>query len=450
VPLTLRPIAHCEIGLVRKTNQDSGYVSDSALIVADGMGGAAAGDLASALAIRELRHVDDAPVEGDEALSVLERYTFQANDGIANLIEINPTLDGMGTTICGGIFDGQNMNIVHIGDSRGYLLSDGVVTRLTHDHSYVQSLVDDGRLRESEAMNHPHRSLLLKVLNGQPGITPDFFATPLKDKDRVMFCSDGLCGLVDDSVISTVLALPNPAEAMSTLVELAHVAGGTDNITIIMADVVEVAGRESGPGAPPDPDPRPATPTEETIILLNPVQPTDYVTSGLIGAAADPQITAMLDELEHEQPPAPGKPLAVKLTSAQQERQRYTPTTKKSHKGFLIIIAAIVVLLGGAGWAVYSYVSSQFFVGESGGVVVIYQGLPGTIAGIDTSTVYETTNIALTDLPTSWRDKVEATIPTSGLDQAHASVQEILAKSLQCVTERNARDPGSPPPADGC
>ena len=463
--LTLRPIAHSEIGLVRKTNQDSGYVSPSVVIVADGMGGAAAGDLASGLAIRDLCHVSDTPHAGDEALEALREFTFRANDDIAELISINPRLDGMGTTICGGIFDGRDMNIVHIGDSRGYVLSDGVLTRLTHDHSYVQSLIDEGRLDEKEAMNHPHRSLLLKVLNGQPGIKPDFFSAELHEHDRIMFCSDGLCGLVDDTIIGTVMQLPDPAEVMSTLIELAHIAGGTDNITIILADVVEVAGRESECSGDPDvvrmttgPD---DTDAEMTVVYGNPASgrsdtiqealPVPYTTSGLIGAAADPRIISMLDSLLDVEPAAERTEVpAKKLTSAERERDRYNPTTKKSHKGLWVVIAAILVVLCGAGWGVYEYVSSQFFVGASSGRVVIYQGLPGTIAGIDTSQVYETTTINLTDLPISWRDKVTATIPTSGLDQARASVQEISAKAQQCRTERANRPAGSLPSTDGC
>ena len=516
--LTLRPIAHSEIGLVRKANQDSGYVSDSTIIVADGMGGAAAGDLASGLAIRDLCHVNDTPHSGEEALAALKEYTYQANDDIASLIASNPTLDGMGTTICGGIFDGHEMNIVHIGDSRGYLLSDGVCTRVTHDHSYVQSLVDEGRLDEKEAMNHPHRSLLLKVLNGQPEIQPDFFSVEVHEGDRLMFCSDGLCGLVDDTIIGTVMKLKDPAEVMRTLVELAHIAGASDNITIIVADVVEStdgpnlptchpdevtisatrgdvdtlrgdeldsdgdpdlttrhpaevrisATREDDLDSDGDPDfvrmtGRDGTTTtedgtakdaEETTVLvtdaLQETLPVPYPTSGLIGAAADPRIIAMLDSMLDRGEDTLTATHTTKLTSADLEGRRYSPRTKKSHKGLVLIIVAILVVLGGAGWGVFSYVSSQFFVGADGGRVAIYQGLPGTIAGIDTSRVYETTTINLTDLPISWREKVNATIPTSGLDQAHASVDEIRAKATQCRAERAERPPGSRPSQDGC
>jgi len=458
VTLTLRPIAHSEIGLVRKTNQDSGYLSTSTLIVADGMGGAAAGDLASGMAIRTLCHVNDTPVSGEEALDALKEYVYKANEDIAELIETNPNLDGMGTTICGGIFDGEQMNIVHIGDSRGYLLSDGVLTRLTHDHSYVQSLIDEGRLGENEAMNHPHRSLLLRVLNGQPEIKPDFFSAEVSQGDRLMFCSDGLCGLVGDSIIGTVMRLPDPDEVMTTLIELAHVAGGTDNITIILADVVEAGESDDEPGPDTASFADEESDQEHTLLMSDTLQealPVEgYPNSGLIGAAADPRVISLLGALREEPLAEPGlqpvPPTTPKLTSAQQERRRYTPSAKKSHKGFLLIALAIIVALGGAGWGVYTYVSSQYFVGELDGHVAIFQGIPGDIAGIDTFRVYESTTIALRDLPTSWRDKVTATISTSGLDQAHASVAELKTKAQQCLTERATRPPGSKPAADGC
>jgi len=256
---------------------------------------------------------------------------------------------------------------------------------------------------------------------------------------------------------------------MRTLVELAHIAGASDNITIILADVVEdtpvalTGGSEEGTGDPgsvrttAEPDEETDGRGEElTQLLDDTIQdtlPVPYSMSGLIGAAADPRIISTLDRLldqDSENTIQAPHPQATKLTSADQERHRYTPRTKKSHKGLILIIAAVLVVLGGAGWGVYSYVSSQFFVGAADGRVAIYQGLPGTIAGIDTSKVYETTTINLTDLPLSWRDKVNATIPTSGLDQARASVQEIRAKAQQCRTERANRPPGSGPSPDGC
>uniref|UniRef100_UPI0018E52AB3 PP2C family protein-serine/threonine phosphatase n=1 Tax=Desertihabitans aurantiacus TaxID=2282477 RepID=UPI0018E52AB3 len=278
--LRLSYVAHSEVGLVRKNNQDSGYASPTMLVVADGMGGAAAGDLASAVAIAEVQDADaelraaahaeqqeaaaddapeadgsapeapveaaDEPIEAAEItleppqmLDVLAGIVERANQRIAELVAADPSLEGMGTTVDALMFDGTDLALAHIGDSRAYLLRDGVLTRLTHDHSWVQSLIDEGRISLEEAAYHPHRSLLLKVLNGQPSNDPDLSTHRMQAGDRLLLCSDGLCGLVEDDVLGSLLAEPDPATALERLVSEAHAEGGIDNITIIIADLLE-------------------------------------------------------------------------------------------------------------------------------------------------------------------------------------------------------------------
>ena len=432
-----RPLAYSEVGLVRRTNQDSGYVSGTMLLVADGMGGAAAGDVASAIAARELRHADELAA-GEDAAAQLRASLQRANRRIAGLIATNPDLDGMGTTVCAGLIDGTQLDVVHLGDSRGYLYRDGTLHRLTHDHSYVQSLIDNGKLDDHEAMTHPHRSLLLKVLNGQAEIAPDLFAVDLEANDRVMFCSDGLTGLIDDDTIATVLALPHAGEAMAALLHLAEAAGGTDNITITLGDVVELP--EAAGGAPPPadaPEPTVAMPEDEAALV------TRYATSGLIGAAADAKVTRTLAGL---------KPGAEDLDADLGATGKRRPKEKRSRKGLLLIVLAIVVVLGGTGGGLWAYVSHQYYVGEFHGAVAIYQGLPGDVAGIATSRLVLSTSIALGDLPVSWRDKVQATIPatTGGYAQAKATVDELKLKAQQCLDARSSRPLGSPTPEDGC
>src|SRR5215204_4613202 len=241
--LQLKYVTHSEIGLIRKNNQDSGYASPHLLVVADGMGGAAAGDLASAVAIDTIRKVES-PTTGDDMLQRLALAIDQANDKIAELVESDLSLEGMGTTVTGGMFDGTRLGLAHIGDSRAYLYRHGYLERLTHDHTWVQSLVVDGKISETEAAMHPHRSLLLKVLNGQPTNDPDLVMVPVVPGDRLMFCSDGVCGLIDDDVIEAALQLPDLNDAAERLVVEALHAGGVDNITVIVADVVDSGGSD--------------------------------------------------------------------------------------------------------------------------------------------------------------------------------------------------------------
>ena len=243
MPLQLRYVAHSEIGLIRKNNQDSGYASPHLLVVADGMGGAAAGDLASAVAIDSMRKIEG-PSTGEHMLEVLAGAIHEANDKIAELVESDLSLDGMGTTVTGAMFDGVELGLAHIGDSRAYLYRDGHLERLTHDHTWVQSLVDDGKISESEAAMHPHRSLLLKVLNGQPTNDPDLTMVPVRLGDRLMFCSDGVCGLIDDDMIEIGLQLSDINDALQRLVVESLHEGGIDNITVIVADVVESGGND--------------------------------------------------------------------------------------------------------------------------------------------------------------------------------------------------------------
>ncbi|MBA3529618.1 MAG: serine/threonine-protein phosphatase, partial [Propionibacteriaceae bacterium] len=242
--LQLRIATHSEIGLVRKNNQDSGYASPHLLAVADGMGGAAAGDLASAVAIDAIRKIDTSTAD-EHMLEVLAGALHKANDRIADLVDADYSLEGMGTTVTGAVFDGSQFGLAHIGDSRAYLLRDSHLERLTHDHSWVQSLVDDGKITEEEAAVHPHRSLLLRVLNGQPANDPDLTMVPVVAGDRLLICSDGLCGLVEDPVIEDAMRLPDLDAALRRLVEEALAAGGIDNITVVLADVVESGATEA-------------------------------------------------------------------------------------------------------------------------------------------------------------------------------------------------------------
>jgi protein phosphatase len=466
--------------LVRKTNQDSGFVSTTMLLVADGMGGAAAGDVASAVAVRELRRLNNTSGTGEEILDTWREALESVNLDMANLIIANPRLDGMGTTICGGIFDGENLHIAHIGDSRGYLYSQGALTQFTHDHSYVQSLVDEGKIEASEAMIHPHRSLLLKVLNGQPSLQPDFFSVEVKAGDRVMFCSDGLCGLVTDEDIALGLAAEDPGVALHNLIGLAHDAGGTDNITIVIADVVEIKALPSSGDSPENLGDHTITFIADPDTLDQEILPVmEFKTSGLLGAACDPKIISRVKAAKKTgqklNPKLALKPSAkessknsdasassstrelspAEATSGETESFRYSLLSKKRRWIQLFITLLILGGLGAAAWGVRTYVFNQYYIGESGGKVAIYQGLPGDIAGIQTSWLYEDPtpqpSIKLTDLTFNSRDRVKShIITTGGIDGARATVKQLEEESKKCQERRHSRLPDAPAPLDGC
>ena len=416
--LLLRYVAHSEIGLIRKNNQDSGFASPHLIVVADGMGGAAAGDLASAVAIDTIRHVSPA-TEGERMLEVLGRAVNEANDRIADLVDSDPALDGMGTTLTGALFDGSELGLAHIGDSRAYRLRNQTLERLTHDHSWVQSLVDDGKISEAEAATHPHRSLLLKVLNGQPANDPDLRLVPVAAGDRLLFCSDGLCGLVEDDEIEAALRLPTLEDALERLVSEALAEGGIDNITVIVADVVADDG------------------TDAPVVL------------GAAGERSIPEgngtgrLAAVDDEDDDDEDhrPAPG-------AATVDDEARYTPQAPGRRRLFRPLIGLLVLLLVAAAGlgAAYAWTRTQFYVGVAGEQVAIYQGLADAIPAMSLSRVYEVQPLAVSALPPYYAERVRGNIEVPDLDSARATVAELKAAAERCAAEPPTKPTPKPTP----
>ncbi len=419
--LALRYTAHSEIGLVRKNNQDSGFASPQLLLVADGMGGAAAGDLASAVAVDTLKTVEVGE-GGEQMLAILAEALSEANDRIADLVEADLTLDGMGTTVTGALFDGAELGLVHIGDSRAYLLRDGRLGRLTHDHSWVQSLVDEGKISVAEAAYHPHRSLLLRVLNGQTANEPDLKIVPVQVGDRLMFCSDGVCGLVDDDAIEAALLRPGLDEATEALVAGALAGGGVDNITVIVADLTEeeVTAEPTILGAAaerriPDPNATPAA-TEPTVV------------TGLSAAAAVPGGDTAEDEARYNPQP---------------------PRRRRAVRPLVGVLVLMLVAAAGLG-AAYAWTRTQYFVGAAGEQVAIFQGISEGLPGLHLSNVYEIQPVRMADLPPFYADQVRANIDVASLDSARQTVAQLSGAARRCAGQgASASASTSPAPTPG-
>src|SRR4051794_28291790 len=235
---SLRFVARSDVGLVREGNEDSGYAGPSLLAVADGMGGHAAGEVASSVVLATLATLED-DVPSTELLDALATAVNQANDAINEMAEKHPQLDGMGTTLTAMLWSGRRVGLVHVGDSRAYLLRDGVLIQITHDHTFVQQLQDEGRITAAEAAVHPQRSLLLRALDGRSNPEPDLSVREVHPGDRYLLCSDGLSGVVPDSEIQNAMTGTTLEECAETLIQLALRGGGPDNITCIVADVIE-------------------------------------------------------------------------------------------------------------------------------------------------------------------------------------------------------------------
>jgi protein phosphatase len=240
--LHLEFAALSDVGRVRRDNQDSGYAGPHLLVIADGVGGAARGDIASSAAVDAIKKLDVPPP--DDALSALAATIHLAHDRLAEIVEAHPELEGTSTTVTAAVFDGTALQVGHVGDSRGYLLRGGTMRSLTTDHTLVQSLVDEGRITEQEARVHPHRNLILKAVDGVHEPDPDLFTVPVESGDRILLCSDGCSGVLEPETMGRLLATGTLDEAAGALVHASLEAGSSDNVTVVIAEV------RDGEGAP--------------------------------------------------------------------------------------------------------------------------------------------------------------------------------------------------------
>lgn len=250
---TLRSAAGSDVGRRRPMNQDSAATTPRLLTVADGMGGHAHGEVASTVAVRTLLDLDarlsTADLARTDLVAELGSAIGDAADRLTALAQDNPELRGTGTTVVAFLVSGAQIGVAHIGDSRAYLLRDDELHRLTRDHTMVQAMVDEGRLSEAEAAIHPRRSWLIRTLQEDTAAEPDLFLLDGRSGDRYLICSDGVTAVLGDAEIRDVLgAVPERAAAVARLIELANAGGGPDNITCVVADLIdEPADVEDGP-----------------------------------------------------------------------------------------------------------------------------------------------------------------------------------------------------------
>jgi len=401
--LSLRFAAVSDLGRVRKKNDDSGYVGPHLIVVADGMGGAPAGDLASAVAIQTIRRLDAPPPK--DLLQALAGTILIANERLAELIEEDPAVDGMGTTITAALFDGARIGVAHLGDSRGYLWRDGSLQRITRDHTWVQSLIDEGRITEDEAKAHSHRSLLLKVLDGRHDNEPDLSMLDVQPGDRILICSDGLSGVVSDERIEQVLRAGSAQSVASELTTLALESGSTDNVTVLVGDVV---------------DEDEASPAEAVVV----------------GAAGDTHRGPLARMRCWGQRDAT-EPREILMTDREvdPEELRYAPRAPRrllNLRRAALLIVALAIIGGGLALA-YKWSQTQYFVAADGDRVAIYQGVDAELPGIALNHVYQDQSLRLAELPGFRRSQVVDGLPADSLAKARSIVAELLHFARQCT-----------------
>ncbi len=392
--LTMRYAARSDRGLIRQGNQDSVYAGPRLLAVADGMGGMAAGDVASNIVIAALAHLDE-DVPGNAPVDALRQAVDTANQQIRDAVDENPAMEGMGTTLTGMLFGGSKFGMVHIGDSRAYLLRDGEFAQITRDDTYVQLLVDEGRITPEEANTHPQKSLLMRALDGRDA-DPEYSVREAVSGDRYLICSDGLSGVVsDETIASTTREYSDPNQCAERLVQLALRGGGPDNITVIVADM-----------------------TDADIVEESPV---------VGGAAANDR--GMTSTADATTPAARAsaltRPRDATPNNADSEVASGGP--RRHPLRTVVTLVVLAALLASGLWFGWQYTQSKYYVGVTDdGTIAVFQGIPGEIAGFNLSTVDLLSGTKIEELTPVAQDKVREGIPAESQAAARAQLQTLL------------------------
>ena len=402
MPLVFRFAARSDVGLVRAGNEDSGYASDGLLIVADGMGGHVAGEMASATVTAIIAGLPIA--DSEDVLTQLADAVDEAQLEMRHIIAERPDFRGMGTTVTAVCWQGDRASIAHVGDSRAYMLREGRLLRLTKDHTYVQTLVDAGQITEAEAATHRRRNLLIRAIDGVNTVEPDLSIREVHPGDRIMLCTDGLSGVLSDDEIAALVRQADPPGAVTALVDAAIERGAPDNVTCVVADVAEV----------------PDTPAANRPVV--------------VGAAAEPRTRSQLPGVDFPQ----DSQLEAGAEESAEEPEPATPRGRRRRWPLLVGALAIVgaLLLGGWIW-----VSQQYYVGSQDGYVSIYRGIPQTIGSVALSSPVEQTTIPTVQLPTYAQELVTATI---------AAANRADAERIVGILDEQAANCRAKPKTEGC
>ncbi|MFJ7492473.1 Stp1/IreP family PP2C-type Ser/Thr phosphatase [Streptomyces sp. NPDC097727] len=439
--LSLRFAAGSHKGMIREGNEDSGYAGPRLLAIADGMGGQAAGEVASSEVISTLVQLDD-DVPGSDILTSLGTAVQRANDQLRMMVEEDPQLEGMGTTLTALLWTGQRLGLVHVGDSRAYLLRDGVLTQITQDHTWVQRLVDEGRITEEEATTHPQRALLMRALGSGDHVEPDLSIREVRVGDRYLICSDGLSGVVSHQTMEETLAsYQGPQETIQELIQLALRGGGPDNITCIVADVLDVDSNDTLAGQLNDTPVIVGAVAENQAAQLNDgsAMQTPAGRAAGLGRPVPPPAGGF-------GPPGSGDGADYSGGMPDGSFDAYTDDDfikpgggrKWLKRSFYVVLALAVV--GGGLYGGYRWTQNQFYVGAKNEHVALFRGISQDLAWVSLSKVEKDhPEIELKYLPPYQRKQVEATIAEGNLTAAREKVGELAVQASACKKDAQRR-----------
>lgn len=415
-----------DVGRVRNGNEDAFIVDEriGLYAVADGMGGHQAGEVASATALESLRALVATGAAIGNALEA-------ANAAVFEKAKARPDLRGMGTTVTAGSLINDALVIAHVGDSRAYLMRDGEMTQITKDHSLVEELVREGRLTEEEATTHPQRSIITRALGIDADVDIDVVTIELQIGDRILLCSDGLTTMVHATDIAAILRRESdPLRAATTLVDTANAAGGDDNITTLVADVI----------AGPD-----GVAADATQSFSNTESETDQL--ALTGHPSPADVTT---------PPLPqdataaraAEASAIPQTRRDRRNARKNGGSLRAVRRITLYVLPILVLLGIAIGATGWYARNSYFVGFAGTDVIVYRGVPGGLLGWN-PTQEETAKLRRSDLTRAEQDDLADGRRFSSANKAHLFVARLIEKykkpspsTTPTTTQTSATEPG--------
>jgi serine/threonine protein phosphatase PrpC len=393
--LTLRYAVRSDRGLVRGNNEDSVYAGPRLLAIADGMGGHAGGEVASKIVIGSVEELDeDRPIA--DLISTLRNTVDDASAALADAVSQNPALEGMGTTLTAIRFAGSRIALVHVGDSRAYLMRGGQLSQITHDDTYVQSLVDSGKLTAEEASHHPRRSMILRALDGS-AVDPDISIREARKGDRYLLCSDGLSDVVTASTLLEALSAGTPQQCADRLIELALRGGGPDNVTCIVADVVDVAQGDDLP---------------------------------IIGGAVTDEAQTVDSDID--------SPAARAARISQPPRTPPTlVNTRPRGRRLLVGLFVLLVVIGGA-MTGYAWTQKQYFVGKDGNEVAVFRGVNAHFGPVSLYSVVENSDLRFGDLTQSAASQVDNGITANSRSDAEAILARLSDQLKPLCSTLNA------------
>lgn len=410
--------ARSDVGLVRKNNQDSGYAGPHLLLLADGMGGPAGGDIASSVAVAHFAPLDADDHPAEQMLPLLRDALNAAHEELVERSKNDPKLQGLGTTCIALMRSGSKLAMVHIGDSRAYVLRGDNLTQVTTDHSFVQYLIQTGQITPEEAENHPQRSIVLRILgDSDSDVVPDESVREAVVGDRWLLCSDGLSGVVSaDTIIETLSTIDDPGECAEELINLALRGGGPDNITCVIADVV------------------PAGSIDAQIPQVVGAAAVDrnLPSRGGGGAAARAANLAPRETILDEEEPEDLKP-------------------KSWVKPFFALIVATLVILGA--WGGYVWSQTQYYAQLVEDQVVIFQGIPQAVGPFELSHPVELTELKAADLLPVERTRLQEPVRRSSMEEINQYVESLKrtaeSNKTTSTTEQNDKTGETTPSESG-